>query len=261
MASENATGAPTSKDISQTFAKGMSVLKAFDEAETDLSLAEIARRAELDRAVARRLVLTLVHLGYVRRIGRAFRLTPKVLVLASGFLRRSQLTKAVVPILNEYSREIGAPIYLATRDGHDVVYLAHAALENRAISLGFSIGSRLPLLSTSIGRALIAFLPQEEREALVAAAPLKAFTDRTIMDRAAILAELGKARDLGYAFADGEFEAGVAALAAPVASDAAFPIAIGVSLEREAFSEAFIQSSVRTLRHCRNNLADAVALF
>ncbi|MCI4665442.1 MAG: helix-turn-helix domain-containing protein [Neomegalonema sp.] len=244
-------------DISATFAKGLSVLKAFDatEPEGDLTLAELSRRTGFDRAVVRRLVLTLAHLGYVRQLGRGFRLTPKILVLAGGFLQSRRLVKSLVPILNEYSREIGAPIYLATRDGYDVVFLAHAALESRAIRFGFTIGSRVPLLATSIGRALTAFAPPEQRDELLANAPLKAFTERTSTDRAQIAAALQEARELGYAHVDGEFEAGVAALAMPASLWDEFPAAIGASFERAIFDTEHFKRAIPALRDCRNSLA------
>lgn len=252
---------PHRLDISQTFAKGINVLKTFDGAEADLSIAEIARRADLDRAVARRLVHTLVHLGYVRRRGRDYRLTPKVLLLASGFLQSRQFTKIVVPILNEFSREIDAPIYLAARDGYDVVYIAHAALENSAIRLGFGVGSRVPLLATSIGRALLLTASVDETSDAVDNAPLEQHTASTITDRAEIARALSRARDQGFVYSDGEFEPGVAALAMPLPASDPFPTAVGMSSDREAFSEGYQRKVVRALRSCRNQLSDTIRLL
>ena len=256
------SAAPSDSEISLTFAKGLNVLKAFDSAELeeDLTIAEIARRTGFDRAVTRRLVLTLERFGYVRRRRRGFRLTPKILLLAGGFLQSRQLIKNVAPVLNEFSRELGAPIYLAVRDGYDVIYLAHAALESRAISIGFTVGSRVPLLATSIGRALAAFAPPEEIDDLIANAPLKAYTDRTTTDRQALRERLEQVRELGYAYVNGEFEAGVAAAAVPTRSDANFPTAIGVSFDHNALDDVFLQKATQTLRDCRNSLSGALTL-
>lgn len=245
-------------DISQTFAKGLHVLKAFDRAEADLSIAEIARRSDVDRAVARRLVHTLVHLGYARQCGRHFRLTPKVLLLSSGFLQSRHFTKTVVPLLNEFSREIASPIYLATRDGFDVVYLAHAALENQAISLGLGVGSRLPLLTTSIGRALLMTASEQERTDSIENAPLIQHTRKTTMERTEIAKCVEQARDREVVFCDSEFEAGVAAVAMPLPSINSFPIAIGMSSERETFTASYLRKVERALRSCRSNLANTI---
>ena len=224
-------------------------------------MAEVARRTDLDRATVRRLVLTLEHLGYVRRIGRSFRATPKVLLLATGFLQSRQLTRTVVPILNQFSREIEAPIYFAMRDEFDAVFLAHSALESSAISLGFTIGSRLPVLSTSIGRALLACGPLDDVEAVISSAPLDRFTDRTLLDRAAIVQAVARVRDQGFAYVDGEFEPGVAAIAMPLPETASFSLAIGMSAERDAFTQSYVQQVVRTLRSCRQCMTDAVKLL
>ena len=245
-------------DTSRTFEKGMLVLNAFDGTNADLSIAEVARRVNIDRAVARRLVHTLVHLGYVRQRRGQFRLTPKILLLASGYLHSSQFTKTVVPVLNEFSRDINAPIYLATRDNCDVVYLAHAALENRAISLGLGVGSRVPVMQTGIGRALLTIASDEERADVLANAPLERLTSKTLTDRGLVSEKLIEAEEKGFAFADGEFEAGIAALAVPFQRSAPFPVALGISSERERFSKTYIQTAVRTLRSCRNHLADAI---
>ncbi len=246
-------------DVSRTFEKGMLVLNAFDGSDTDLSISDVARRVGLDRAVARRLVHTLVHLGYVRQRRGQYRLTPKILLLASGFLQSRQFTKTMVPVLNEFSRGIDAPIYLATRDGYDVIYLAHAALETRAISLGLGVGSRVPVLPTGIGRALLTIAPDDERTDVVAHAPLEPYTSKTIVNRDQLTKKLTEAEEKGYALTDGEFEAGIAALAIPFQRRGPFPVALGISSERERFTKTYIQTAVRTLRSCRDHLADAIA--
>lgn len=244
----------TRSDISTTFAKGLSVLKAFESVEARLTLADIARAADLDRATTRRLVLTLVHLGYVRRAGRGFTLTPKILLLTGGFLQSRQFVKRVVPILGAHSRAIDAPIYLAVRDGHDAVYIAHASLDDTDISLGFGIGSRLPLLQSAIGRALVVGEP-EAVAVLVNEAPLRAYTPASVMDRTAIAEAITEAATQGYVYADGEFEAGVAALALPMPSAEGTVTAVGISAARERFDAPYKEAVLTALRACRQDLS------
>jgi IclR family pca regulon transcriptional regulator len=100
------TDIPT-KDISLTFLKGMTVLRAFDEDHSRLTLAEISRLTHIERAVVRRLVLTLVHLGYVRKEENRYSLTPHVLVLGGGFLRGNQFGRLVQPLIEMCARELG----------------------------------------------------------------------------------------------------------------------------------------------------------
>lgn len=248
-------------DISRTFEKGMLVLNAFDGTQKEMSIADVARRIEIDRAIARRLVHTLVHLGYLYKRGDQYRLSPKILLLASGFLQSRHFTKTVVPVLNEFSRNLDAPIYLATRDGFHAVYLAHAALENRAISIGLGVGSRLPVLATGIGRALLLIASEDERYEVMAHAPLERHTTKSVLDRSVIAQKILEAEECGYAFADGEFEAGIAALALPFRKSNPFPLALGISSECERFSKTYLQTALRTLRSCRDHLADTVEQF
>ncbi|WP_226582499.1 IclR family transcriptional regulator [Acuticoccus sediminis] len=250
---------PSGNDISTTFAKGLRVLKAFETGTAPLTLAEIARLAELDRATSRRLVLTLAHLGYVRQSGRGFTLTPKILLLAGGFLHSRQFTKRVVPVLNQHSKAIGVPIYLAVRDGFDAVYLAHAGLEEGNISYGFSVGSRLPLLQTGIGRALLVSEAPEVARELVADAPLDAYTEHSITDRAEVARLVEEARATGYVYSDGEFEAGVVAVAMPLPRAETMGAAIGMSYARDRFEDgAYLTRVVEALRGCRQSL-DGIA--
>lgn len=239
----------------------MLVLNAFDGTQRDMSIADVARRIDIDRAVARRLVHTLVHLGYLYKRGDHYRLSPKILLLASGFLQSRQFTKTVVPVLNEFSRSLDAPIYLATRDGNHAIYLAHAALENRAISIGLGVGSKVPVLPTGIGRALLVIAPEDERSDILGHAPLEKYTAKSILDRSIISEMVLEAEDCGYAFADGEFEAGIAALALPFRKSGPFPLALGISSERERFSKAYLKTALRALRSCRDHLEDAVEQF
>lgn len=247
------TGARTieDRDISLTFAKGMAVLKAFDHGETHLTLPRIAETTGLDRAVARRLVLTLVHLGYVRQDGRVFSLTPRILVLAGGFLHARQFGKVIEPVVRTFSSRIGEAISMAMIDGHQAVYVAHAGARPEAVSIGFTIGSKVPLLTTAIGRALLAGCDAGTAETLVAEAPLEAHTERTMLDRVAIAEDVTESRRRGYAFVDGQFEAGVAALATPVPADGGEPAALGVSGDAARLADpARREEIVEALREC-----------
>ena len=171
------------RDISLTFAKGMTVLKAFDAANTHLTLPQIARIAGLERATARRLVLTLVHLGYVKQRDRVFSLTPRILVLAGGFLQGRQFGKAIEPVLRAFSLRIGEPISMAMIDGYEGVYVAHAGSEKAKVSIGLTVGSRVPLLQTAIGRALVSHVGPDLTDEIVGSAPLRRYTSATVEDR------------------------------------------------------------------------------
>ncbi|MEW5423244.1 IclR family transcriptional regulator C-terminal domain-containing protein [Amorphus sp. 3PC139-8] len=256
MTRENESRKITDRDISLTFAKGMGVLKAFDTSSTHLTLPQIARTTGLDRATARRLVLTLVHLGYVRQDDRVFSLTPRILVLASGFLQARQFGKTIDPVLRSFSQQVPGGISMAMIDGLEAVYVAHASADARPASIGFTVGSRVPLLSTAIGRALVSSCSPEQAQILIENAPLKSFTASTLLDREKVAADIALTSERGYAFVDGEFEAGVAAVATPVRSESGECASLGISGDSARFlDEGYRSSIVNTLRECSKAVA------
>lgn len=241
------------RDISLTFVKGMTVLKSFDAAHTHLTLPQISRMTGLDRATTRRLVLTLVHLGYVNQNDRVFSLTPRILVLAGGFLQGRQFGKAIQPLLRAFAQRIGEAISIAMIDGYDAVYVAHAGGDASMVSIGFTVGSRVPLLQTSIGRTLVAFSDASTTGDIVKNAPIHKFTSATIEDRNAIGKDIAATVERGYAFVDSEFEAGVAAIAVPVRVAGPATTALGVSASSARFkSNQFRKTVLETLNECSN---------
>lgn len=204
------------RDISSTFVKGMAVLKAFDDTHTRLTLAEIANLTNLDRASVRRLTLTLVHLGYAEKDGRHFTLTPRVLTLAGSFLRGNQFGTLIQPMINRCSNEIGATVSLAIPDDGTAVYVAQSTTQDRDASFGFTVGSRLPLLHTAIGRMILAFGDQDWANEMLSTAQFQQYTPDTTMDRADIAQRVADCRKQGIAIVNSEFEPGVTGFAVPV---------------------------------------------
>jgi IclR family pca regulon transcriptional regulator len=226
------TGAPpepAARDISTTFAKGLAVLRAFDDSHSRLTLAEIAQASGLDRASVRRLALTLVHLGYAQKEGRHFALTPRVLTLAGSVLRGNRFGTHVQPVLDRAARRLGLGVSLAIADADAVLYIAQSTVEAGSVSFGFTIGSRLPLLHTAVGRMILAMGAEDWRARAIATAPLARHTAETEMDRAAIAAAVARCRAEGYAMVAGEFEAGVTGFAVPIGGVRRVEAALGAS--------------------------------
>ncbi|MDN2580837.1 IclR family transcriptional regulator C-terminal domain-containing protein [Aquibium sp. ELW1220] len=253
---EPAVGTVAEKDISLTFAKGMAVLKAFDAEHTHLTLPQIARLTGFDRAATRRLVLTLVHLGYVRQQDRLFALTPRILVLAGGFLQGRQFGKTIQPVMRAFSLRIGETISLAMLDGAEAVYVAHAGGETERARIGFTIGSRVPLLSTAIGRMLLAAGDAGTAAEAIRTAPLEPHTPATTLDRNAIATAVRTIAAAGHALVDGEFEPGVAALAVAVPAASGEVAALGFSATSARLADAaFRREALATLKDCAGALA------
>lgn len=222
---------PISKqDISSTFVKGMAVLRAFDDINTRLTLADIAKSAGLDRASARRLILTLVYLGYARKSGRHISLTPKILTLAGSFLRGNHFGTLVQPILNRQSAASGISISIALPDDGTGVYVAQSNSHDQSVSFGFTVGSRLPLLHTAIGRMILALSSPERRKDVLNNEVFSAYTPESTMDRDIIAEAIELCAVQGYAITNGEFERGIAGIAIPVGSRNDYHAVVGTSV-------------------------------
>lgn len=206
---------PQSADFVQSLARGLAVIRVFDADHPQLSLSEVARRAEIPAAAARRFLRTLESLGYVRADGRSFSLTPRVLELGFSYLSALSLPEVVQPHLERLSREVDESASAAVLSGPDIVYVARVPTR-RIMTVGITIGTSFPAYATSMGRVLLAALPEVERGAVLAAAEPRALTERTITDSDALAAELDRIAEQGWALVDGELEAGLRSLAAPV---------------------------------------------
>ena len=182
----------------------------------ELSLAEVARRAEIPRAAARRFLRTLDQLGYVRAIpGARFRLTPRVLELGYGYLSALSLPEIVQPHLDELSHQIGESVSVSVLDGTEIVYVARAAAR-RIMSVRITIGTRLPAFATSMGRVLLAGMPADAVSDLLERARLVAYTAKTTVDPGDLFFVLDAVRDHGWAMVDGELEHGLRSIAVPL---------------------------------------------
>jgi IclR family transcriptional regulator, pca regulon regulatory protein len=198
-----------------TLERGLSVLRAFDEHHPEMRLSEVAAKTGLSPAVARRCLKTLVALGYVGQHGRSFLLRPDVLAFGSAYLSSMNLEQFCLPPLQAMRDETGDSASMAVISGGDILYLVHVST-NRRIRLGASVGTRFPLHATSMGKAILAFRPDDEIDAFMAGAPFQRFTDRTVTDAAALRDRLAKVRDQGFDSALDELDFGIVSVAVPV---------------------------------------------
>lgn len=198
-----------------SLAKGLRVLECFGADAPRLSIAQVAAATGLDRATARRCLLTLHHEGYAEYDGKFFTLTPRTLRLGMGALASLPLPQVVQPWLDQLADQIGESCSVAILDGAEIVYLARAA-QRRVMSIGLMPGSRLPAHCTSLGRVLLAALPEDEARALVESADLTPRAPASLSDPDDIMAAIARTRAQGYALLDQEVEVGLRALAVPL---------------------------------------------
>jgi IclR family pca regulon transcriptional regulator len=199
----------------QSLARGLAVIRAFGPDAAELTLSDVARRTDLTRAAARRFLLTLVDLGYVRSDGKQFALTPRVLELGYAYLSGQTLPEIATPHLEALSAEVGESCSVSVLDGADIVYVARYEA-SRIMSVRIAVGTRFPAYPTSMGRVLLADLPQPELDAILAALPDTGPTPKTTTSEADLRAALAAVSAQGWALVDQELEVGLRAIAAPI---------------------------------------------
>ncbi|MDA8448313.1 IclR family transcriptional regulator [Acidovorax sp. NCPPB 3859] len=199
----------------QSFARGLEVIRSFSAAAPQQTLSEVAASSGLTRAGARRILLTLQTLGYVESDGRLFRLTPRILDLGFAYLSSMPIWDLAEPSMEALAGEVHESCSAAVLDGHDIVYVLRIHT-HKIMSTNLGVGSRLPAFWTSMGRMLLAGLPDERVIALMHDLPRKRFTPRTVVEDAELLARVQTARAQGWCLIDQELEEGLISVAAPL---------------------------------------------
>jgi IclR family pca regulon transcriptional regulator len=200
-------------------AKGLDVILAFSRESPALTLTEVARKAKLAAATARRCLLTLEEAGYVTRSGRVFLLRPKVLELGAAYLESMNIETLTKTHLEDIASKTGDSAALSVLDGTEIVYLARASVRT-LLRLEAHVGSRFPAYPTSMGRVLLAGLAPDGLRRYFERATLTALTKHTITERPKLTKLIDECRRTGYSAVEDELAYGVVAVAVPVLDDA-----------------------------------------
>ncbi|HZP91383.1 MAG TPA: IclR family transcriptional regulator C-terminal domain-containing protein [Burkholderiales bacterium] len=243
-----------------SLARGLAVIRAFSQQRRRQSIAEISRLTGIPRAAVRRCLYTLFRLGYVAADERYFSLQPKVLALGHAYLSSTPLAVSAQPFLDRVSRAAHESCSLAVLDGDEILYVARAATTTRIMSVDLSVGSRLPVYCTSMGRVLLANLASGELSALLSRVRLKPLTDRTVTSREKLLQILEGTRRAGYAVVDQELEIGLRSIAVPV-SDAAGKVVAAMNVSAQAGRIAVREMEAQFLPLLRSAAAELDTLL
>jgi IclR family transcriptional regulator, pca regulon regulatory protein len=203
------------REVMGGLAKGLDVIRAFTQGAPSLTLSEIAIRAALPAATARRCLLTLSELGYVMQSGRNFLLRPKVLELGAAYLESMNVETLTKTYLEDLASQTGDSAALTVLDGTEIVYIARASVRT-LLRLEAHVGSRFPAFATSTGRVLLAGLSPERLQHYWQTATISPLTDQTVTDRSKLNKLIDECRRLGYSAIEDELAYGVVAVAVPV---------------------------------------------
>ena len=202
-------------DFVEAFARGLNVIGAFGKERRQLSLSDVARVTDLPKASVRRMLHTLVCLDLAETDGRVFRLTPRVLGLASDYLGSNKVSTVVQPVCERISASTGRSCFAAVLDGHDIVVVAHA-LPHYPMELAPGTGLRLPAFCTAAGRAILGTLDDDALDAWLAKLRPKPLTEFTPTRMPEIRKAIAQARVQGYGATNQEVRLGDLALAVPL---------------------------------------------
>lgn len=214
-AADSALALPLKRDLIAGLEKGLQVIEAFDQERSRLTISEVAQRTGLTRAAARRYLITLTHLGYIRQQDKLFSLTPQVLRLGQSYLHSARLPRIAQPLLYRLAYSLQEAASVGVLD-HDQLVCVAAVSAGRLVSATLQPGTRVPAFFTANGRVLLAALPQPQIDDFLQRLQPEAITAHTIVNKERLLLEIARTREQGYAIVDQELELGLRTIAVPV---------------------------------------------
>jgi IclR family pca regulon transcriptional regulator len=250
---------------SQSLARGLASLSAIRSGQPQLGISDLALEVGLTRSTAHRSVATLATLGYLEQdvSSRKYRLGPRVLDLGFSAIHSMELRELAAPQLQLLSDETGHTVNMAILDGVDIVYIERCRTSQpgqREIDLNLHVGSRLPAYCTSMGKVLLAFLPDDERAGRLAEIELQARGPNTLTDPRSLAAELARVRDEGLAVNNEELAYGLRSLAVPVWGQSGDVVAaINLAAHRSAASiEELVERLGPRLKRTSEEISDRI---
>jgi IclR family pca regulon transcriptional regulator len=205
----------TDPSFMTSLARGLAVVRAFSDRRRSLTIAQISHKTGIPRAAVRRCLHTLKQLGYADSEANNFTLKPKILTLGYSYLSSTPLTVSAQPYMDQISRTLNESCSLAVLDGNNVLYVSRSST-SRIMSVALNVGSRLPAYCTSLGRAMLAYLPDDALKAYFNSVELKAYTERTVVSQKRLKEILAETREAGFTIVEEELEVGLRSIAVPV---------------------------------------------
>lgn len=227
-----------SRDFVSGLAKGLAIIECFSSERQRLTIAETAQLVGISRAAARRCLLTLVKLGYLSHDGKFFRPAVRTLRLGHSWVSSAGFPEMLQPHLESVSEQLHESCSAAILDGGEVVFIARAAAK-RILSVGLTVGSRLPAYCTSLGRVLLAALPPGELRRCLQATPRRAFLPTTETRIGELEKIVRRAAQDGYAVVDQELDESLISVAVPIYNSAGeVHAAVNISTQSHRYSAA-----------------------
>ncbi len=222
-------------DFMVSLARGLAVIRAFDEAHQRLTVASASTRSGIPRAAVRRCLYTLQRLGYVGAEGSHFFLKPSIVSLGHVYLATTPLAAIAQPLLDRIGRETGQGCSIAVLEETDVLYVANSS-KTPLISVNISVGHRLPAYCTANGRVLLSALPDAEFQRRLGLMKITPMTDKTVRTKKQLAERVAQAGRDGFAIVDQEYAPSVRSIAVPVTRGGQVSASLSISVLADHFS-------------------------
>jgi IclR family pca regulon transcriptional regulator len=246
----------------EALAKGLLILESFDAQHAEMTLSDVARRVGLSPAAARRSLLTLQAMGYVGQTGKRFHLRPKVMSFGSAFYFSARVDEVLQPELRNLVGQFGDASSVGTLEGNDVLYIAHYS-EQRARRPTAVVGARYPAHATSLGRVLLAGLPEADFERYLRDVEPVPLTRKTVVDKGELRTLVHQVREQNYSTTVDQLDYGITAIAVPIKGPSGRTIA---ALNSSGYSglltaEELVEKRLQELRMSAMRLGTTIARY
>jgi len=246
----------------QSLDRAVAVLDLLGESEGPLGLADVCERMDLHKSTAHRALMVLERCGLIERTPEnRFRLGLKLYELGTRAVEQIDLRARVHPWFRRLSAQVGETVHLGVLQKTSVVYLDKMEPSNRRVWLSSRIGTSNPVYCTAMGKAMMAFLPEELQGEIMARIRFVRYTHRTLMTPEALMRSLDRVRRRGYAIDDEEVEEGVRCIGAPILNETGYPMAaVSVSGPTSRITQQSVPGIAEHLLRCCREISGSLGI-
>lgn len=246
----------------QSLDRAVAVLELLGESEGPLGLADVCDRMSLHKSTAHRALMVLERCGLIERTPEnRFRLGLKLYELGSRAVEQIDLRARVHPWFRRLSAQVGETVHLGVLQKTSVVYLDKIEPNNRRVWLASRIGASNPVYCTAMGKAMLAFLPEEATTDIIGRIRFTRFTHRTLCTTEALMRSLERVRRRGYAIDDEEVEEGVRCIGAPILNEGGRPVAaVSISGPTSRITQQSVPGIAEHLMRCCREISGSLGM-
>ena len=243
----------------QSLDRAFDIMECLCGARDGLSIHTLTERTGLHKSTVHRMLAAMAARGYVRKDEATgnYCMTTRLYALSGQVVENLDLVQVARGPMEELAHAVGETVHLVVPEGTDIVYVHKVEAQNGAIRMFSRIGMRRPMYCTGVGKAIMAFLPDEEVDRIWDASTIEAYTPHTIVTRERLRDVLDAIRRRGCAFDNEENELGVRCIAAAIHDYTGQPCgALSISAPLIRMSDSYLAHLMPYLMNARDQISD-----